>query len=523
MNAKLTETGKPKSEMRTPKEARMPQPESSRGERAPRVAAPLPCTTACQHRAPYLVRPQPGNRSAFGLRLSGLVRASNFGLRASLLLLLALPLVAAEPDVRRDATVLAVEKVMPAVVNIATATVSRNDPLDEWRRQFFDPYHRSRPPGSVGYSMGSGVIIDEEGYLLTNNHVVSQTDEIWVKPSTTTNTYRARVVAQDPKTDLALLKIEAPAAEKFTAVEFGQGDDLLLGETVLALGNPFGLGGSVSRGILSSKSRVPPSENEQLDIPNWLQTDAAVNPGNSGGPLVNLQGQLIGLNVAILRQAQGINFAIPIRRIVEALTDMITPESSTRRLWFGAQIRAGRPPFTITAVTPESPAAKAGLKTGDVIVEINGEKPAGFISLNERLLSEKNPEPKLTVERSGQRRTLTVRLVDLSTFYNTALIRKLLGISLQELTPKLAQTLGFRPGIGLAVAGVDRDVAGAEALVPGAVVTMIDGRRVGDPVDAARLISNRAVGERVRLDFLVRQQRGPLVTLRQDAVELPVR
>ena len=439
-------------------------------------------------------------------------------------LLLALPGGAAtSPDVRRDATVLAVEKVMPAVVNIATATIRRSDPLDELRRQFFDPYHRSRPPGSVGYSMGSGVIIDEEGYLVTNNHVVSQSDEIWVKPATTTNTYRARVVAQDPKTDLALLKIEAPRDERFIAVDFGQDDDLLLGETVLALGNPFGLGGSVSRGILSSKSRVPPAENEQLDVPNWLQTDAAVNPGNSGGPLVNLQGQLIGLNVAILSQAQGINFAIPIKRIVESLTDMITPESSTRRLWFGAQIRAGRPPFTISSVLPDSPAAKAGLKAGDVIVEINGEKPVGFISLNERLLSQKNPEPKLTVERAGQRRTATVKLVDLGIYYNSALIRKQLGVSLQELTPKLAQTLGFRPGIGLAVAGVDQNVPGAEALVPGAVVTMIDGRRIADPVDAARLISSRPPGERVHLDFLVRQQRGPMVSLRQDAVDLPIR
>jgi serine protease Do len=439
------------------------------------------------------------------------------------LLFLACALSAADSPIRRDATVAAVEKVMPAVVNIATANALRSDPLDELRRQFFGEFHRSRPPGSQGYSMGSGVIIDEEGFLLTNNHVVSQTDEIWVKPASTTNTYRAQVIAQDPKTDLALLRIQAPAGERFAAVEFGLDDDLLLGETVLALGNPFGLGGSVSRGILSSKSRVPPTDNEQLDIPNWLQTDAAVNPGNSGGPLVNLEGQLIGLNVAILRQAQGINFAIPIKRIVEALTDMITPESSNRRLWFGAQIRAGRPPFTVVSVQPESPAAKAGLAAGDVILEINGAKPAGFISLNERLLSGKDADVKLLLERAGQRREASVRLVGLDTYYNAALIRKRLGVSLQELTTRLAQTLGFRPGIGLAVAGVDREFPGAEALVPGAVVTMIDGRRVLDVVDAARLINARVPGERVRLDFLVRQQRGAMVTLRQEAVELPIR
>ena len=427
------------------------------------------------------------------------------------------------PESRRDATVVAVERVMPAVVNIATASIIRTDPLDELRRQFFDPYHRSRPPGTVGYSMGSGVIIDEEGYLLTNNHVVSETEEIWVKPATTTNTYRAVTVSQDPKTDLALLKIVAPAGEKFTAVEFSKDDDLLLGETVLALGNPFGLGGSVSRGILSSKSRVSPSENEQLDIPNWLQTDAAVNPGNSGGPLVNLDGQLIGLNVAILRQAQGINFAIPIKRIVESLTDMITPESSARRLWFGAQIRAGRPPFSIALVQPESPADKAGLKAGDVVLTVNGRKPSGFISLNEQLLASENRQAKLLIERAGERRNVGVQLVGLETYYNADLIRRRLGVSLQELSARLAQSLGFRPGIGLAVAGVERNLPGAEGLVPGAIVTLIDGRRLTDLVDAARLVASHAAGERVRLDYVVRQQRGPMITLRQEAVELPVR
>lgn len=431
--------------------------------------------------------------------------------------------LAAESPARRDATVVAIERVMPAVVNIATTAASRADPMDELWQQFFGPFHRRRPPGSTGYSMGSGVIIDEEGFLLTNNHVVSRADEIWIRPATTTNTYRATVIAQDPKTDLALLRIHGPPGERFTAVEFGVDDDLLLGETVLALGNPFGLGGSVSRGILSSKSRVPPTDDERLDIPNWLQTDAAVNPGNSGGALVNLDGQLIGINVAILRQAQGINFAIPVKRIVEALTDMITPESSNRRLWFGAQIRAGRPPFTVTSVQAESPAAEAGLQPGDVILEINGEKPAGFISLNERLLSGPEGAIKLRVERNGRGQEVSVRMVGLDTYYNAALIRQRTGVSLQELTPRLAQTLGFRHGIGLAVAGVDVPTPGAEALVPGAVVTMVDGRRAVDLVDTARLIAARAPGEKVRLDFVVRQQRGAISLLRQEAVELPVR
>src|SRR4029434_6740283 len=122
--------------------------------------------------------------------------------------------------------------------------------------------------------------------------------------------------------DVALLKIRSRDNEKFTAVRFAADDDLLLGETVLALGNPYGLGGSVSRGILSSKSRRPPLENEPLEVEDWLQTDAAINPGNGGGPLVNLRGELIGVNVAVYREGQGIGFAIPVRRVSAALGEM---------------------------------------------------------------------------------------------------------------------------------------------------------------------------------------------------------
>ncbi len=218
---------------------------------------------------------------------------------------------APETDVRRDATVTAVERVMPSVVNIATETMIQvRDPFEEMLRQFFDPYHRQQAPNSQ-LSLGSGVIIDEAGYVLTNDHVVRRADKIWVKVYGNETPYEAKLISTNPKCDVALLKLQAKPGEHFAAVKFAPDDDLLLGETVLALGNPFGLGGSVSRGILSSKSRSAPRENDALDVPNWLQTDASINPGNSGGPLVNLRGELIGLNVAILSKAQGIGFAIP--------------------------------------------------------------------------------------------------------------------------------------------------------------------------------------------------------------------
>src|SRR5262245_20679158 len=195
---------------------------------------------------------------------------------------------AAETDVRRDATVEAVQQVMPSVVNIATEeVVPIRDPLENLFRDFFDPYYRRRPPNTQ-YSLGSGVIIDEAGYVLTNFHVVGRARRVWVKLHDGRE-FEAEKVAVHSSTDVALIRIRSKAVEKCSAIHLAGDDDLLLGETVLALGNPFGLGGSVSKGILGSKTRRPPSDEEPLDVPDWLQTDAAINPGNSGGPLVNLR------------------------------------------------------------------------------------------------------------------------------------------------------------------------------------------------------------------------------------------
>src|SRR3989442_4149076 len=270
---------------------------------------------------------------------------------------------AAELDIRRDVTVEAVQRAMPCVVNVATEeVVPIRDPLENLLRDFFNPYYRNRPPNTQ-FSLGSGVIIDEEGFVLTNFHVVGRASRVWVKLSDGRE-YEADRLVGTGFTDLALVKIRAKEGEKFHAVTFAADDDLLLGETVLALGNPFGLGGSVTRGILSSKSRRPAKENETLDVMDWLQTDAAVNPGNSGGPLINLRGELIGINVAIYREGQGIGFAVPVKRVSAALAEMYSPEV-LGSLWFGARVRPGGTPLPVTAVQIESPAGKAGPRAGD--------------------------------------------------------------------------------------------------------------------------------------------------------------
>jgi S1-C subfamily serine protease len=433
-----------------------------------------------------------------------------------------------EIDIRRDATVVAVEKVMPSVVNIATETIIHvRDPYEEFFRQFWNPYHRRQPSNSQ-YSLGSGVVIDEEGYLLTNDHVVRRADKIAVKFCTGTNLYSATVVASDPKSDVALLKLNARPGEKFRAIQLAHEDDLLLGETVLALGNPFGLGGSVSRGILSSKSRIVPKEGEPLDIPNWLQTDAPINLGNSGGPLVNLRGELIGINVAVLNEvegqrAQGIGFAIPIRRVLEALSD-IFPTEFVKAYWFGARVKVGTTPLVITSVQAQSPAGKAGLETGDAILQVNGSPPKSFIEFTDLLAAGAGSDVTLAVRRGTAHKTIAVRLVPEKTVFNAGMIRDKLGLNLEELTPQTAARFGVGASEAFLITGVQGDSPAAGAGLQGNIlVTALDGQLPTDLSAAARLLYAKKKGERVQLGIAVPQRMGNFNVLRQGAVELPVR
>jgi serine protease Do len=431
-------------------------------------------------------------------------------------------------DVRRDATVLAVEKVLPSVVNIATETIIQvRDPFEEFFRQFWGPYHRQQPPNSQ-YSLGSGVVIDEEGYLLTNDHVVRRADKIGVKFCTGTNVYSATVVASDPKSDVALLKLNAQPGEKFKAIQLAREDDLLLGETVLALGNPFGLGGSVSRGILSSKSRALPKEGEQLDIPNWLQTDAPINVGNSGGPLVNLCGELIGINVAVLgevmgQRAQGIGFAIPIRRVLEALSD-IFPTEFVKTYWFGARVKVGTTPLVITSVQPKSPAGKAGLKAGDAILQVNGKPPKSFIDFTALLAAKPDSDVSLAIRRGTGQKDIAVRLVPEKTVFNARMIRDKLGLDLERLTSQVADRYGVGPADAYFIAGVEENSPAAEAgLQRGMLVTAIDGQLPGELCAAAKQLYAKKEGDRVQLELAVQQRVGNFNVLRQGSVELRAR
>jgi len=433
-------------------------------------------------------------------------------------------------DVRRDATVEAVQRALPAVVNIRTETiVERHDPFEQLFQNFWGPRNR-RPQTETTYSLGSGVIIDEDGWVLTNFHVVDRATKVFVRLADGKE-YEAERIVGTSFTDVALLKILNPRSERFSPVQFAADDDLLLGETVIALGNPFGLGGTVTKGILSSKSRRPPAENEPLEVEDWLQTDAAVNPGNSGGPLVNLRGDLIGVNVAVYREGQGISFAIPVRRITAALAEMYSPET-LQSLWFGARVKPGQFPLTVASVQSDSPAARAGLRAGDQIVSVNGRIPKRFIEFVRELIDAgTNRSVALEIQRGGARQSATVRLVRESSFFNSDLIRKKIGLSVEELTPQLAANLGLGDKRGVLITAVEPgSPAAAAELQKNMIITTVDGQVTWQDkqpapsyVPVARALHAKHKGDKSQFEVIVPLRIGRYIQFQQAKVEVPVR
>lgn len=422
-------------------------------------------------------------------------------------------------DNRETPTVQAVRQVMPSVVNIATETIVEiRDPFSDFFGNFFGYGRRGLSPQTTK-SLGSGVIIDEEGYLLTNEHVVRRADQIWVKVAGAE--YPATRIAGDAKLDVALVKINAPEGARFVAATFAGDDDLMLGETVLALGNPFGLGGSVSRGILSSKSRRQPLENQPLDLRDWLQTDAAINPGNSGGPLINLNGELIGLNVAVYGEGQGIGFAIPISRVRESISTFLSPEQ-TSALWFGARVDPGRNELEVSDVEPNSPAAIAGLQKGDRIELLNGEKPRSFIGFTRSLLSLGTNDPvKLMVLRQGRRQTVSVHLISEKDFFDNGLLEKTIGIQVQPNTPRLIRQLGMPPYHGFVITDVKRDSAADKAgLRPEQLVLAVDERQPRSVTELAKYVFRKSKGDKLNFYYLFPKIRGRYVTFHEGRSQL---
>ena len=429
-------------------------------------------------------------------------------------------LMAAEGD-RRTPVVEAVAKVMPSVVNIRTETVVEvRDPFEEIFRDFWN----RQPRKDVRRSLGSGVVIHEDGYIITNDHVVRRATKIRVKFANGKE-FGADRVAYDQRSDLALLRILLPKGSKtkFQPVTFARDDDLLLGETVIALGNPFGLGGSVSQGILSSKDRQEPREGESLDMANWLQTDAAINPGNSGGPLINLDGQLIGINVAIFREGQGIGFAIPITRVNETLGRFFTPEH-LRGLWFGARIRRDGDRMRVARVEADSPAARAGLRTGDTVLEVNGTVVTDFVDWAEQVAGRGLEKVQFKVFRGGRIFSVICTLQAEDKVFNPALIQKRLGLTVRTLTQQLAGQLGMSFYGGYLITKVEADGPAAQAgLEAGGVIQQVDGRPPSSLVAFAKTIHASQQGDSLKLGVVWEIRRGAFFQRRSGVATVKVR
>ena len=371
-----------------------------------------------------------------------------------------------------------VNLVKPSIVNISTTTVIKGQTMqdrfmgpgqtnpfkDFFGEEFFDKFFGNSPRREYKQrSLGSGLIIDREGYILTNNHVIEKAQTIKVKLSDEKE-YDATVIGRDQKTDIALIKINAK--QPLPAATFGDSDKLAVGDWVVAIGNPFGLEHTVTAGIVSAKGRVIGAG----PYDDFIQTDASINPGNSGGPLLNLKGEVVGLNTAIVSGGQGIGFAIPINVAKDMLPQLKT-KGKVARGWMGVVIQKVTPEIAknfglaesegalVADVMEGSPAEKAGIKRGDVIVSYNGKK----VKDNDQLprlvgATEIGKKIKVGLIREGKQVEVEIVIAELQEEGLRASkkpeVEKDFGLVVQDITPEIAKHLNLKDKRGVIVTDV---------------------------------------------------------------------
>lgn len=348
---------------------------------------------------------------------------------------------------RRSAIVRAYEQSRPAVVNIHGRKT-----LDASEREYAEGAEGAREVNG----MGTGVVIDERGYIITNYHVVKGVTRIQVTTASGENLV-ARLVAHDPKTDLAIIKVDV--ADPMPVIRLGTSSDLMVGESVIAIGNAYGYEHTVTNGIISALHRaVQVNENQKyLDL---IQTCASINPGNSGGPLLNIEGDMIGLNVAVRVGAQGIGFAVPVDQAAEVASRLLDGEV-TRAVAHGVNgksvQRSGGSEFVVTSVANSGPAEESGLKPGDVITAVEDRPVAGELDFQRALLDRQPGEDvRLNVRRNGQDVVLHLVLGEPTRPQSTVADRawRLLGVRLSPVSSSSFRSLNTRYRGGLRVLAV---------------------------------------------------------------------
>ena len=406
---------------------------------------------------------------------------------------------------RETAVVKAVRAVSPAVVNISSAYEVRkrsspfsgfgmNPFFEEFFRDFYDPRFERRQQHT---SLGSGVIIDgTKGLILTNAHVIQKTGTIKVILENELE-FEARIVGADPDSDLAVLKIDA--ANRLPAIKMGSSNDLMIGETVIAIGNPFGFSHTVTTGVISAINRSIRAEDRVYH--DFIQIDASINPGNSGGPLLNINGDLIGINTAIYAKAQGIGFAIPISKARKIISDLIQ-YGEVKQAWIGITVQdmdeelasylavSGKKGVIIKSVESQSPAEKAGLKESDIIFSIEDKKVNSvddYESAAKSLAAGDTMQARLW--RNGKEKTIAVETKVFPLELAEELAFKLLGIKVDDITKGVRRKYRIATRQGVVISKIKRQSylahIGAE---PGDVIRQIDDYTIQNSEDFKKAI-----------------------------------
>jgi len=415
-----------------------------------------------------------------------------------------------------------VENASPSVVNINVVKVVKGGgipPLpfgpDDPFRDFFDRYFGGQLPKEFKQrGLGTGFVIDSEGYILTNNHVVEQADELVVRLEDDKE-YDAKIIGRDSKTDLALIKIEPKTP--LVPLPMGDSDKLQVGDWVVAIGNPFGLGNTVTAGIVSAKYRQIGAG----PYDNFIQTDASINPGNSGGPLLSTSGEVVGINSAIFSQSGGsigIGFAIPINMAKSLLPQLKT--GKVVRGWLGVMIQGITPELRdtlalkddkgalVSDVAPNSPAYKGGIKRGDVIISFDGKEIAESSNLPSIVASTPIGNT-VTVEvlRKGGKKSLDIKIEELKdeeAATETGEEKPHLGIAVREITPELADRMGLSERHGIVVVQVERNSPAEEAgIAPGDIILEVGQVPIGNVADLNKKIADSKSGDTIL--FLVKR------------------
>lgn len=428
------------------------------------------------------------------------------------------------------------KKARPAVVNIRTVKITKDNgriyrhffgqPFGnnrEFFNDFFGPFMRQQPSRNhKQQSLGSGFIISRDGYIVTNNHVIEDADQIKVKLSDEQE-YDARIVGSDPKTDLALIKIDA---ENLVPLKLGSFDDLEVGTWVVAIGSPFGLEQTVTAGIVSAKGRILGSG----PYDDFIQTDASINPGNSGGPLLNLKGEVVGINTAIIASGQGICFAIP-STLAKGIINQLRDSGEVTRGWMGVAIQDITPELAqyynikqkdavlVAKVYKGDPADRAGIEPGDIITEVDGKKIKSSRDLTSSIAGfGVGKKVMVTLIRNGHKKKLSVKLAKRSESEPGAGYSETgfdyFGLKFEENDSSNAEKYGYAGNVkGLVVTGImpDSKAAGSE-IRKGDLLKELNHRRVDNIEQYRSFLSQIKKGETAQ--FLFRRRNISFIAVR---------